>query len=135
MQATLALLICLAAIFVFFSQEFISTFKRVFAIKGAKLILPLAAGSWLIYSFNMEFLWLIIYIREALQKILMILVKLIPAHQYATSLALVVMLTILSVVPVYIMDWINRRRNHKAYRYPYLTSTLILIISYLLLMV
>lgn len=135
MLITLALVVLFAAIMVFFSQEFIRTFKKIFAIKGAKLVLPLAAASWLVYNFDYWCLWVLYYIREVLNYLISLLSHIMPFHQYARSLSMIVLLTILSVVPVLVIDVIHRRRTYKPFAYPYLTSTLIWIVSTLLLIV
>ena len=61
MLFTLAAVVFFAAIVTFFSQEFIGIFKKIFAIKGAKLILPLLLASWCIINFNYLVLWVVYY--------------------------------------------------------------------------
>lgn len=135
MLLTLALVILLGSIFVFFSQEFIRMFKKVFAIKGAKLFLPLFLASWLVYTFNYWALWGIYYYREMLHDAESFLVKIMPFQLGAQSAALVILFTVISVVPVFVIDVISRRKTYKAYKYPYVTSTILWIISIVLLIV
>lgn len=78
MLLTLALLVLLSSILVFFSEEFGKAIKKLFAIKGAKLIIPLFAASWLIYSYNFWVLWGIFYLREILHNVLNFLVQILP---------------------------------------------------------
>ncbi|MCL9682746.1 hypothetical protein [Legionella maioricensis] len=133
MLFTLAAVVFCAAIFVFFSQEFIRTFKRIFAIKGAPLILPLAAASWVIYNFD-DWVYLVIYYyRDVLRAIVTFLTKIIPLGQLSSYVAVILLLTFISVVPVFVLDWSFRRKTYKPYPYPYLTSTLIWLISAYLL--
>ena len=134
MLLTLAMLVFFASIFVFFSQEFIRTFKRIFEIPGAKLVIPLAIGSWLVLTFDYWFLWAIYYCREILQTLLTVLVHIMPFQQGAATIALIILLTVLSVFPVFVIDWIIRKRTYNAYRFPYLTSTLIWISSAVILL-
>jgi len=61
MLFTLAAVVFFAAIVTFFSQEFIGIFKKIFAIKGAKLILPLLLASWCIINVNYLVLWVVYY--------------------------------------------------------------------------
>lgn len=135
MLVTLALVIFLAAITVFFSEEFIRAFKKLFAIKGTKLFLPLFAASWLIYTFDFWFLWTFFYVREILNGILAFLIDIMPFQQGKQSVALIILLTVLSVVPVIIIDVLNRRKSFKGFRYPYLTSTLVWIVSVIMLII
>ncbi|HAT9660178.1 TPA: hypothetical protein JBD28_08950, partial [Legionella pneumophila subsp. pneumophila] len=108
MLLTLALVILFATIMVFFSQEFIRTFKKILAIKGAKLLVPLGIASWLIYNFDYLFIWVIYYIREVLQAVLAFLTRIMPFKPYSTSIALIILLTTVSVGPVLLLDLIYR---------------------------
>ncbi|HAT1658016.1 TPA: hypothetical protein RG395_000730 [Legionella pneumophila] len=135
MLLTLALVILFATIMVFFSQEFIRAFKKIFAIRGAKLLIPLGLASWLIYNFDYLFIWAIYYIREVLHAVLSFLTRVMPFKQYSTAIALIILLTTVSVGPVLLLDLINRKRTYKGYAYPYLTSTLILIFCTVILLV
>lgn len=110
----LALVVLLGAIIVLFSEEFIKSFKKLWAIKGAKLLLPLFAASWFIYTFDFWFLWVIFYLSEFLHFILAFLIRLMPFQQGAKSVALVILLIFFSVVPVLIIDFFTRRKNYKA---------------------
>ena len=129
MLLPLAIAVFSAAIFVFFSQEFIRAIKKILAIKGANLIIPLALASWVIYSFDYWFLWLIIYYREVLRQLLALLMYAIPYQ----PVALILLLTLISIVPVFVLDWLSRKRTFKPYPYPYLTSTIIWITTSLLI--
>lgn len=129
----LALVILLGSIIVLFSEEFIKSFKKLWAIKGAKLLLPLFAASWFIYTFDFLFVWVIFYLIEFLHDTLAFLIRLMPFEQGAKSVALVILLTFFSVVPVLIIDFFIRRKNYKGYPYPYITSSLIWIFCVALL--
>ncbi|KTD03275.1 hypothetical protein OQJ19_02095 [Fluoribacter gormanii] len=135
MLLTLALVVLFSAITVFFSEEFIKAFKKLFAIKGAKLLIPMFVASWFIYTFNFWFLWGIFYAREILHDVLNFLVRIMPFEKGAVSVVLVFMLTVLSVVPVLILDVLSRRKNFKGYQHPYVASGLIWILSVFLLII
>lgn len=128
MYLTLALVVFSAAILVLFSQEFIGIFKKIFAIKGAKLFLPLLIGSWLVVDFEDIFLWGLYYFREIVNAIVLFLSQIIP-FQGAYSIVLIILLTIISVVPVFLFDMYLIKKTYKHYEYPYITSTLIWIIT------
>lgn len=135
MLLTLALVVFIGSIFVFFSQEFVRTLQRLFGIKGAKLVLPLAIVSWLVFNFDYWFLWAIYYIREVLRGLLAAVAWLIPWHIGSISIALIVFLTLISVVPIIVLDFVMRKRTYKTFPYPYLASTLLWIISSVLLII
>ena len=129
MLLTLALVIFAAAIITLFSQEFIGLFKKIISIKGAELILPLAAASFVVYKFDFWFVWVLHYYRVILSHMVLYIAWIFPSYTFFTYIAIIAVLTILSVAPVILLDWIFRKRAFKPYPYPYLTSSLIWLIS------
>ncbi|KTD31713.1 hypothetical protein Lmor_2589 [Legionella moravica] len=129
MLLTLALVVFAGAIMILFSQEFIRTFKKIFAIKGAKLFLPLIIGSWLVLNFDYLCLWGIYYYREVLNSIVDFLAGFIPFPSIGRPVVLIIVLTAISVVPVVLLDVYLVKKTFKRYEYPYLTSTLIWIVT------
>jgi hypothetical protein len=132
-MTTLVLVICVAAIFCFFSQEFTRAFKKIFAIKGATLILPLAIASWFVFTFDYLVLWALLYIREVLDNMNQFLIRVLPEKKYSSDIILIVLLTLTSVGPVIILNILSYRKTHKPYPYPYLLSTILWIIGAILL--
>lgn len=135
MLLTLALVVLFGAILVFFSEEFGKTIKKLFAIKGAKLIIPLFVVSWLIFSFDFWVLWAILYLRDMLHAVLNFLVQIMPFQKWAVQVVQVFMLTFLSVVPVLILNFISQKKTYKSYKHPYLTSGVIWILSVVLIII
>lgn len=135
MLLTLALVIFSAAILILFSQEFIRIFKKIFAIKGAKLVLPLFIGSLLAVNFEELFLLVIYYFRGTLNAIVVFITQIIPFEKGAYSIVLIMILTLISVAPVFLFDMYTVKKTYKHYEYPYLTSTLIWIVSALVFVV
>ena len=134
MYLTLALVVLFASIAVFFSQEFISVFKKLFAIKGAPLFVPLLVASWLVVTFSYWSLWIVYYYHEMLQIILTFLLHIMPFEKGAESVALVILLTVISVLPVFLIDLLVRRQTYKPYKYPNITSAIIWMVSAILLL-
>lgn len=134
MLFTLTLVILLGAIAVFFSQEFLGIIKKIFAVKGVKLFLPLLVASWLVFSFGGWLVLMLTYYRETLVKIVTISVSILPLPQIAGYVALVMVLTLVSVLPVYLIDLFMRKRSYKSYAYPQITSLLIFIVSTFILL-
>ena len=134
MLFTIAAVAVVAAIVIFFSQEFINLFKWIFEIKGAKVVVPLAAASLLIYTFDYWFLWLLIYYHSFLQEILLFLVKPFSLDSWAPIIFKIIVLTFISLVPVWIVDFLFQKRTMQPYPYPYVTITLIWIVSAVLIL-
>ncbi|HAU4213806.1 TPA: hypothetical protein F7Z54_16640 [Legionella pneumophila] len=130
-----ALVVLFGVVMVLFSEEFSKSFKKLWAIKGAKLLLPLFAASWFIYTFDFLFVGVIFYLHQFLHDTLAFLIKIMPFQQGAESVVLVILLTFFSVVPVLIIDFFTRKKNYKGYQYPYITSTIIWIFCVALLII
>ncbi len=133
MLLTLALVVLLASITVFFSQEFIGAFKKLFAIKGVPLFLPLIAASWLIFTFDYWALWGAYYYREMLETMLNFLLRIMPFQKFATPVSLIILLTVISILPVILLDLYCKRKTYRGYPYPNVTSLIILIVTSILL--
>ncbi len=134
MLLTLALVILGASIAVFFAQEFIGMFKKLFAIKMVRLFLPLLIASWLVYTFEYLALWMVYYYREILQVGLTFLINIMPFHQYAGPISLIILLFTITTLPVFLIDELQRKRTFKGYQYPNVTRILIFIVSSVLLL-
>lgn len=129
MLVTLAAVVFFASIFIFFSQEFIRGIKRIFEIKGAKTVIPLAIASWLIYTFDYWFLWLVIYYRTIVREVLLFLVKPFSLDSWAPAIFTILVLTLIAVVPVWIIEFIYHKRTRHHYPYPNITSAIIWIVT------
>jgi len=103
MYITLILAVLFTAIVVFFSQEFINMFKKIFAIPGAKLILPLMLASWLVEYFEDWLLWILLGIKNALHQVVYWLNALIPFERGSISIAHTILLFLLASLPVWIL--------------------------------
>lgn len=132
-MATLVLLVCIAAIFCFFSQEFMRLFKKILAVKGVLLLLPLALASWFVFNYEHLVLLFLYYVRDVLNHINNFLTGLMPSTPYTTAIILIVLLTAISVAPVLLMNIWYYKKTYKPAPHPYLISTLIWIISSILL--
>jgi len=130
---TLVLIVCIAAIFCFFSQEFIQLLKKIFAIRGVLLLLPLALASWFVFNYDYLVLWGLYYIRDVLNHMNGLLINALPEKQYSADIILIVLLTAFSVVPVAILNLLSYRKTHQPYSHPYLVSTLLWLIGAILL--
>lgn len=129
MYFTLAVLVFFGAIVVFFVQEFKNMFLKFLEIPGMLLLAPLAFASWAIYTFDYWVIWGVTYYHETLRLLLDALVYIIPFKAYATPIAAVIVLTAVSVIPVWVADYILLKRRYRGYQYAYITCALIWLIS------
>lgn len=133
MLLSLSIFVFFAAIFLFFSQEFIGLFKRTSEIKTVRLVLPLLLASWLVYVLDDQLLAVAIGYTNQLRSILFALQSLLPFGQIAGFLVHVLFLTVIAVVPVYLLDYLFRKKSYRAYPYAYATSAMLWVINTLLL--
>lgn len=129
MLFTLAMVVFMGGIFICFSQEFIRVFKKILEVKGAKLILPLMLGSLLVAQFDLIILWGLYYYREVLTSVVLFV-----NHPFATSplaypIILIILLTLISVIPVLLLELFWWKRSYKHYPLPNLTSIILWIVS------
>ncbi|RUR08424.1 hypothetical protein [Legionella sp. km772] len=130
---TLFLVLCATAILCLFSQEFNRLLKKIFAVKGAKLVLPLALGSAFVFMYDNLVIDLLYYFRDKLNAMLSFLNYVFPQSKYTPDIILVILLTAVSLIPVGILHYFAYKNTHKPYPHPYLVSTLIWIIAAVLL--
>jgi hypothetical protein len=134
MLATLALVVFLGSILIFFSDEFIKFFKKLSAVKGAKLFIPLFIASWFVSHYEFWVLLGMLYLRERLGYISNFLVQIMPFQLGSRFVVLIILLVFLSVVPVCVMDFLSRRKNYRGYKYPFVTSAILWIMCVVLLL-
>lgn len=125
---SLVLIVCCAAIIIFFSQEFKRLFKKIFAIRGAKLVLPLAVASWFVFTYSDVVNEGLLAIQDKLNLMNNFLLMLFPTFSLTADLILIILLTMVSVGPVLLIHWYFMKKYYKPFPYPYLLSTLIWII-------
>lgn len=133
MLLTVAIFIFCSAIFIFFSQEIMSVLKKILEIKIVQLILPLLIGSWLVSAYPLWCIETIISFREFLSQSLLLLSQIAFFEKTTPALAGVALLTSLTLLPVFCLNWITKKRNKRDYSYPYMTSTLIFVVSAVLM--
>jgi hypothetical protein len=135
MLFTLAVLVLSAAVAVFFSEEFYAVFKKLFKIKGVKLFLPLLLASWAVCSFNYGSVWFIFFCSLLLEGTITLLTRIMPFQEFAQPASLIMALFTLSVVPIFLIDFIFGRRTYKGgYQDIHLGSMFIFVITAILLL-
>lgn len=126
---TLLFIVCIAAILALFREEIGKKIKLLLSVPGATLVVPLVVGSLVTIHSEQIILWFLYYIHGELLRVQNVLEYIIPFH----DVALVVMLSIISIGPVVFLNWKSFKENHLAYKYPYTTSTLLLIVAWMLM--
>ena len=126
---TLALVVLIAAIITLFSKEFIGIFKKIMDIKGAPIFLPLIVASGLVLVFDYWVLLAVYFYREFLSKLINGLIWLMPFGSYSYYIAAILVLTFISVVPVFLLDWYWVKKTYKPYPFATLTIAFIWIFS------
>ncbi|AHE66435.1 hypothetical protein [Legionella oakridgensis] len=136
MLFTLALIILGATVVVFFSQEFAGVFKKIFAIPGVKLFMPLAFVSWLIDSFEPWVFWLLLKCKEGLLYLIYQFAEWMPWKKNAVALAQILILFLLPMIAMGILFlWAKFKKMHEPWPYTYDIGVVLWIISFILLTV
>ena len=134
-EVQLILIICLIAVLAFFSQEISGTLKKIFAIKGAKLFLPLALASWFVVANDSLVLSGLSYVEGILSTIYLPIMHIVPSNKYVMDVVEVLFIMFLTMGPVIALNFWSIKKTYKPYPYPYLLSTLIWIVSVSLLVI
>ncbi|KTD20534.1 Uncharacterised protein [Legionella lansingensis] len=132
MLLTLALLVLFCAIVVFFSNEFANFFKKLFAIRGMKLLLPLILATTLIVLYEHWVSWGVLYARWLLHVAVTTMANRFP---FPGSLLItkILILMVLAVLPVVVIDFLEKRRRFEPFRYSFITSMIIWLVVAMLL--
>lgn len=129
MLLTLSLVVLIASIITLFSQEFITIFKKIMAIKGAPIFLPLIVASGLVLIFDYWVLLAVYYYRAFLTLLINGLIWLMPFGNYSYYIAAILVLTFISLVPVFLFNWYWTKKTYKPYPFASLTIAFIWIFS------
>lgn len=112
MFETLALVIIIVSVFVFFSKEFTDKLNKLFEIRGVKLFLPLLLASWVMLYFESIFFWISTYAQVILVMILTPLATALPFGDYSLKIAEIFFLTLLpSLIVLGGVLYSSRRMN------------------------
>lgn len=126
------MLILIASIVVFFSKEVGQGIKKFFSIPGTILLAPLFVMSWLTMYFQRE-IWRFAWdVHSQIQSFINWLASMLPIWPIKAIIA-IILLTMVSVLPVIIVEKLYWRRYLTAFDYGYQISTFIWIIGAILL--
>lgn len=131
----LSLVVLGCSIVVFFSQEFGNFFKKIFAVPGMKLLLPLILASAVVVDYNNWILWGLLLFKAFLHRFSTMLASWMPFHTGADIVANVLILAGFSILPVLAINFWVKKKTYRSFQYAYLTSTIIWLLVALLLTV
>jgi len=114
MLESLVLFVLVAAILVIFLHDFGKMLKKLFAIPGVALFLPLFLVSWVVVTFEQFFLWILLKIQIFLVASVSFLASLLPFTWGANMVAGVVLLMALTLLPMAAVHVWNKRRMFQA---------------------
>lgn len=132
MLITFALVVIVAAIVVFFSDEFARLFKKIAAIPGVKLFVPLIFASWVVERFDTWLVWMLLKLKQWMHGLIYALARWLPIEKGALSTAHVLNLFLVTVLPLLILHFSALRKpRYELWPYTYhlvITIWLVLVI-------
>jgi hypothetical protein len=128
------LLVVFTAIVGFFSQELLHGFKRIFSIPGTKLCFPLMFASLIAESYALWGYRGLSSLRATLSILEHRVSALLPFQTAALMLTRVFILTILAMIPLWIIAFLTRKNHLSGAMYwAYCCSAVICAVSVILL--
>lgn len=109
---TLALVVAFSAIIILFSREFGALFKKIFAVPGGKLFLPLIIMTSLIVLYEPWVYTALLYIKRNLHYLITLGADCFPFTMGAISLVSIVIIMLFALLPAYLMDVWSIRKTH-----------------------
>jgi hypothetical protein len=116
----MSFIVLCAAIVVLFSQEFASVFKKIFAIPGVKLFLPLFVVSLLVEYYQAMGIWFLLFYKDYLHIFLHYLVSVLPFAKGAITFVHILYLFVIACVPIWILyGWAWHKKRPKPWTHAY----------------
>ncbi|WED42339.1 hypothetical protein [Legionella cardiaca] len=134
MLLTVALVVVGCAIVVLFSREFGNFFKKMFAIRGMKLFLPLILVSTLVVYYEYWISVGLLNIKWVLHRVASMIADWLP-FTGALLVANILVLMLVSVLPVAFANFLNKRRHYEPLRYAFVISMVLWLLTAILLTV
>lgn len=110
----------------FFSDEFIELVKKLFAIPGVKLIVPLAFASWAVEYFEDWLIWMLLWSKEGIHWVLHRFAVHLPFNAGSISFIHSLCLFLVASLPLLLVYKIERRQQiYDPWPYTYLVVLMI----------
>ncbi|MFC3908138.1 hypothetical protein ACFORL_03470 [Legionella dresdenensis] len=135
MLYTLALLVVLASIFVFFSQEFSNMAKKLFSIFWIRLLLPLILASIVVARYELWILVGAVYLKNMIDNAVAVLASLLPYQSGSVATIKILLLLLLTLVPGFALDYYSVRKTYVPYKHTWIVMVLIWLFVLIFLLV
>lgn len=107
---SMILLVFLGGIVVIFSDDFHAVFKKIFALPGVALILPLLGMTFLVVNVEPYLLIVMLYIKLGITETINFLCKIMPLKACNVFLMPVALILMLTLSPVVIIKKLKARK-------------------------
>lgn len=131
----LASVVLVSSILVFFSEEWGNLLKKLFAIRGMKLFIPLIIANCVLIVYQPWVSIVLIGIQHILHQLQQAISNLIPWQMGAQQMAGILILFLLTLIPVWILNYWFKRRSYLGFRRRRLTLLLIWLFCAIVLIV
>lgn len=121
----LILVVVLGTTVVLFSEEIIEMFKKIFAIPGLLLFIPLIMATFLFIYGELPILAVLLAIQKFLVKLISTIANSLPFGIFSTYIVSIFVIVILTCLPVFLLDLWLKKKKRNGFAYHYLTSTII----------
>ncbi len=108
MLLTFTGIVFFASIFLIFSQEFIRSGKKIAAIPGVKLLVPLVMLSWLIEAYEDWGLWLLLWAQAVFHQCIQSMTDLLPFQSGGLHLVRIMTIFLLACLPSWVF-WLRAK--------------------------
>ncbi len=113
MLVSIALIVLISSIVVFFAREFGELFKKIFKIPGLKLLLPLFVASTLLIVYEVFVHWLLLRLQKIVHQLIVKLATILPFEKGALFIARIILLFMIGSLPIWIEAWSDFRKTYK----------------------
>ena len=127
-MSTLVFVVFISAIIVTFSKELGSFIKKILAIPGVAIFLPLTLATVLIVYYEPWVLAGLFFIKSTLHSAIMMVVSILPFETGAQIIVATLMMMVLTLLPVLALNVWSKRRT----RLPFSHSGVISVVIWLL---
>ena len=111
MAPEIVFIVCLTAVCLMFMQEMTGIFKKVVAIPGVVLFVPLLLASWIIEAYADIWEWLAWAGQYEIQTLLAHLVPVLPFHLVALQSIKIILLCLCAFIPTFVLWGVARYKG------------------------
>lgn len=130
---TMSLVVLICSIVVFFSKEFANFIKKIMAVRGMKLLLPLTLATVLLVFYENEVSFCLKLIQMILLSFTNKAASMLPGGVLASYLVKIILLMALSLLPTLAISSWYKRKTYQNYKYAGIVMALTWILTAMLL--